>query len=749
MNALWLYLAVFAAGDTWLQSKQSNAEDSTGSIFDYISSDYTPEEEDTRTENVSQQQATESQSVGSLTVYKTHDVENQAYELSYTNELANEAESLREENYDLRQENEELEAEQEELQRQLEDAEAKEKYYYEEKEESLSGYRSDIKDEQTQSKTIQKELKQTQAEDAVVEEDSDDNDYVMQASDAMVYVVALLTAAVLCVSLFGWIENLVIDALKPAFKKLVATSALLGTVAATVTLFMTSDFFYYEALYINHIAAGVGLFYVFWAVMGLYLLYAAQKLSSRWSHFESMCHDFTKLEEEAAKTPDLSYAVEYGIMRQEFLTPSQTVALTEAFLRPDFDFAEYLSVSLGSVLSKLFSLSWLGLLVMILAVVFWRLMFLGERVGLYLMFVLMPFILAGLLAVLFYNLRHIYHELVPFPKKQLSLPKSIYDRSFRPVMLEEPEFLAGRLPADAVVMGTHPAKLTCAFIFTQHFPSRHELLFTFDRFGPSFMLAMLQGLCITMTLWLTILILFYGPALEDEVGGWGVLFILLEFLIWAAIVTVLVPATLRYLTLSSKVQQLKDRPAVREVALKTKRKQAELTQKIFRQFKMIYREKSRRELQELPSNDLRRQVQEVFALVSTHDKVHISQIDELLSLCGMTLEEDELRLFAKECEPDDRHFIDYSSFEGAVQRLVESVREEPLKVLSRILGPYSEEKCVKLKEIRRFFADQSWHFMPEDMEKFMVEVKYLAKDGTVSLESLASRIKDDLESFPR
>jgi hypothetical protein len=35
-------VAVFTAGNIWLHSKQSNAEDSSGSIFYYISSDNTP-----------------------------------------------------------------------------------------------------------------------------------------------------------------------------------------------------------------------------------------------------------------------------------------------------------------------------------------------------------------------------------------------------------------------------------------------------------------------------------------------------------------------------------------------------------------------------------------------------------------------------------------------------------------------------------------------------------------------------------
>ena len=65
--------------------------------------------------------------------------------------------------------------------------------------------------------------------------------------------------------------------------------------------------------------------------------------------------------------------LEYILMRQEFIAPSFLPAISEAFLRDDFNFAEYLSNCLECVLRFIFNLSLCSLTTAMVNVVIWAL----------------------------------------------------------------------------------------------------------------------------------------------------------------------------------------------------------------------------------------------------------------------------------------------------------------------------------------------------------------------------------------
>lgn len=109
---------------------------------------------------------------------------------------------------------------------------------------------------------------------------------------------------------------------------------------------------------------------------------------------------------------------------------------------------------------------------------------------------------------------------------------------------------------------------------------------------------------------------------------------------------------MRYLTLTSKIEMKKDRKIVEDVILHEKVEKAKMVVRIYRQFKMIYRERYEEAKGQLDEN-IRKFSQELFYLIADPDSrtVSISQLEDLLALCGVRLNEDELRLFAKECAP--------------------------------------------------------------------------------------------------
>jgi hypothetical protein len=101
-------------------------------------------------------------------------------------------------------------------------------------------------------------------------------------------------------------------------------------------------------------------------------------------------------------------------MRQEFICPTYLPPLAENFLRNDFDFGEYLSRCLTSILASLFSFSWLSYILILIGIALWRLVVYYGDAALLVAFVIFPAITVLALLVVNSKLRTVHIGLVPY-----------------------------------------------------------------------------------------------------------------------------------------------------------------------------------------------------------------------------------------------------------------------------------------------------------------------------------------------
>ena len=200
---------------------------------------------------------------------------------------------------------------------------------------------------------------------------------------------------------------------------------------------------------------------------------------------------------------------------------------------------------------------------------------------------------------------------------------------------------------------------------------------------------------------------------------------------------------------------MKERDIIEEVISESRKNTIFKTIRIYRQLKMIYRElKGKQEGEEkgFILQQMKKIAEEVFLLVSTNRKtIHVTEIDEVLNLIGIRLQEDELRLFAKECSPDKNNFVNFRGFEIAVERILFGFDMNPHEVVNYILNEFFKGKQkINISELNEFFNEWSWHFNEDDLREFLKEVQPLAEeDGYFKFEHVANMIRINVEACPK
>lgn len=300
----------------------------------------------------------------------------------------------------------------------------------------------------------------------------------------------------------------------------------------------------------------------------------------------------------------------------------------------------------------------------------------------------------------------------------------------------------------------NPFKLTCAYLFLGRMPNRHELAFWFDSYGPNFITITVQAISVLHTLWITAIILYYFPVFINQVEGFGIYLVLLGISIWIVNGFYLLPKVLISLCLTSKIELMKERKMIEETAEYSKKVIIDKTVKVYRQLKMIYREVKGMDEGEEKGDILETMkgiAQEVFYLFAENNTIHATQLDDVLSLIGIRLREDELRLFAKECSPDKENFVTLKGFLMAIERILDGFELNPQEVVKYVLLKYFKKaKKMNISDLTDFFDEWSWHFSDDIIQDFLLESETLADDhGHFRIQDFGNMVKIHVEALPK
>lgn len=506
---------------------------------------------------------------------------------------------------------------------------------------------------------------------------------------------------------------------------------------------------------------------------------AAQSFAVTWTHLEDNCKDIRKLTQkyndiqmnadvDNRKLKKLREKFTYAIMRKLFICPVALPPATESYLRVDFEFAEYLSRALALTLDQIFQLNWAGYVAVALAMVLWRgVLFLGESVE-FAFFWIIPALLVTVLLVTFFKLKRVLQQLVPKPTDQLisNFPSMDFRRTPEmdiDIFRRPPPYLEGHFyPKGSEInyvqvlwWSGHPLELTFGYILGKEFPNRHDLLFWFDSYGVAFLVTLFQVISIVLTLWLTVILIYYTPLITEEVDYIGVLVIALAVAVWLFISFYLLPENIQALAIVSSIEMKKHPKVIQEVILDDKIAKSQMIHKIYRQFKHRYAEVYNPVYPLLPG-DLHEFSREVFYSVAdpVSELLTIDDLHDVLDLCGAKLQDDELRFFAVACNPDEYNEFNLRGFQQGIAMILNNSMLDPQNVTSQLLVAFLQDRGERTHEIglellREFFDEMGWHLPEDDIEAFLWETRWMLNDNSLGdVRKISSMVRTNIDFYP-
>ena len=201
----------------------------------------------------------------------------------------------------------------------------------------------------------------------------------------------------------------------------------------------------------------------------------------------------------------------------------------------------------------------------------------------------------------------------------------------------------------------------------------------------------------------------------------------------------------------------KDKNIIEEVILTDRIEKAKIITRIYRQFKMIYRQKYGENLK-IPDENIENFAEEVFNFYKDPESntADIEDLEDMIALCGVRLQDDELRLFAKECKVINQRDITLEGFTDAICIIMNSRNLRPEFVVKVVLtkhlqsGKGKNVKDVSLEELKQFFNDFWWNFTEDDIQDFLWETRFVLEDiGSVYISEVAGMVRNSLNDFPR
>lgn len=747
-----------------LLSLLTASQETTGTIFEVLDSSLTESETAEQASNIESNEELSSSST--------------SYESSTPESSSSSSTSVS--LSDLKSQNKALKSEQQELLTLLDDTESKLALYKEEANKTESKIESELETMETYLASIQNskaEARRKQEKEEDEQESEEDEDDEIEVAISLIFLMGIGFVFLLMHGIKSMIGYSLETFLNPAFYSLFVDLTILLILCSAVSLCEYVDVFD-DIIDYQLLILGAAIFTFFWLVLGLWLIMAAQSFSKHWYRREKECQDLRNLthmfqeaqiELEKGEVPRnlkvIYQQFHYVFMRQLFICPTFIPPVTETYLRTDFNFSEYLSRGLADILNQVFQINWLGYVFIIFSMLGWRVLLASGDQQKFIALWVFPGVILLACIVLAIKLNSVYNALVPPPTEQimLNLPRDNFGRTpdMNENIIPKPDYLKGKLVGKAEIkycgIEVKPLKMTWGYILTSTYPNRHELLFWGDKFGVDFIIALLQGISVALTLWVTVIIVYYIPLLQDMWELYGLAMIGLCFVLWAGITFYLIPEILRLLTLTSKIEMKKDRRLIEEVIENEKTEKAKVIVRIYRQFKMIYRE---RYSEEVIINDsvIKNYALEAFNLCKDPESgtVNVYELEDLIALLGVKLNDDELRLFAKECKPLNLSEIEAEGFCKAASTLFTSRKIRPEFVIRVVLERFFKEfngkvvKEVNLDDLRQFFNEFWWHFTDDDIQDFLWETKFILGDiGTVSISELGGMVRNTIKDYAR
>ena len=547
-------------------------------------------------------------------------------------------------------------------------------------------------------------------------EGNSETDEDLETNHGFLFVLGLGFLFILLFTLKSSSESLVYKPFQSAIHNLLVNLCILAGMIAIVTLIYYFEYLDEDDIYVETIYTGATLFAIIWLFTGLWLIFVSQGMAITWEIYEEQ---LTKEEPEENN-------MEYAVMRKLFVINPYLPVASEYALRPDFNFAEYLKRCTSHVLKGVFSLNWLSFLLVVFTIIIWRAILYHSNFIQTIFLWGFPGVLLLLCVISLLKCRKIVKLLVSSSGSHLKIEYDYNDKVEIPV----PDYLKGQIPppkGDLDYASIYLLKCTCSYIFLGNYPNRHQLLFWFDSYGVKFMVSLIQATCVSLCLWLTVISLYYLPILHEEADDLGIAILVTGGLLFLLMAGFLIPLWIKYITIASNVEMMRNYEVIREVIENTQGDRDLRNSRLYVQFRSLWRDMIRGEniekLEKLTGN-IQRIAGEAFGIESENGFLHYSKMGAALRRIGIVMDNEQFRVFLKDCEMEYNNSVSLENFLQGIQRLTQDQNTKPKKIVCDVLKHHLKSIKITLKDLGDFLEKHRWFMRDEDIKEFLIDLHF-------------------------
>ena len=233
----------------------------------------------------------------------------------------------------------------------------------------------------------------------------------------------------------------------------------------------------------------------------------------------------------------------------------------------------------------------------------------------------------------------------------------------------------------------------------------------------------------------------------------------LAILVILGLLLIFLPRVIFMYVLVSSIQMLKRRDYI-EIVIKNHKHQKSLrSMRMYQVFKLI-----RRELidyfnvdvddQELSAQNMKILEENYREFVEYDERgdprIKLSDINQFCLMNGISLRKLESYVLLKKSNVENQR-ISLNDLINAIEQTTNDVRVDPYDVITTIFLLLKNEKVrLSVEDISNFFNEYEGYFEQRDVSEFTDEVLSLQReDGLISIQEIASLIRDDIECYPR
>ena len=135
--------------------------------------------------------------------------------------------------------------------------------------------------------------------------------------------------------------------------------------------------------------------------------------------------------------------------------------------------------------------------------------------------------------------------------------------------------------------------------------------------------------------------------------------------------------------------------------------------------------------------DLKHLIREAFELSSSNWKIFYKDLKCLLHRLGVEMDNDQFRVFLKDCDLDEDDYVGFKNLIKGLKRLKSNLNKRPRTVISQVLKNYFEKDLLTVNEVSEFLQKNRWFMKAEDIHEFLVDLHFnLNSKGLVVVDEI-------------